>query len=1279
MALIDNVRYYGSFTGKDDSDERCLMKKVSSEDMCKGCPVRRDFFWKATSSHVPPKMFALYENPTQLLRCILSEQKDHKRCFYEIITSDRKPYFDFDLEVEDIPSHITDCKEFAHQCLSDVLSSIIQVFRDVGVTLKLDKDILLYAARRPDEVNDKYSYHIVINNYYQRTVEDSLKLFNSVNSLVSDEHKKRNGKTILDGAVYSKNRMFRLLHCTKYDSDRVKDILSSYTMVDGRVISHPIFEEGTVDYFTASMISRTYGCTLLPEFVDITQALTIDSNGRSINVPSTRNSASRNYVDREPLSKEYRKIAVDIMKQKIFSYNGVQTSLKSDGSFHDGYGIKLTHNNHGYDCIICNRKHSNENPYLAVSNHGNVYFHCRRAEDSVFIGTIEQLRQQNINEEDEEVPNAPRRIEQAIPNILYKPTVGPISQSIQPVIVPQQQMPVVMQTAAPPQSVFRPELSLPPVKDTKGIDELEQMTYIIKYPTFTRTEKRVISSVKVEYIESIRGVEFNPKFVLHTRAAVSLAIKLIEEGLYVKYQKLHNMRTSNLKHEVELATSELIRLNDFNKKNGKGRGHQNLFGYLNETNNEYFINAQILLRSTIAKLGDTDYAILEEKTRGVTDEKSIVSGNQGFEFMKQYKNMHLTGQLSSHWNINMLDVLSDLFTCRDIRSYDGNRIEAASYSGLVFNPTQKSLFTSKYTPEGIYEPYINSFTGAIIIPKIYPNIKEEIAAVKTSVTNEQFQGYLWSKALKNPIMKHLWYACEPNKCNKDNVKDPLSWERFIWVLTFFREMLVYKKKVPAMLILCGDTGSGKSTILTELVRKVLGGDYVKEDNNIDPNGRFNYAGFEKILAWIIDDGIGDWCWKDARTFANTTKAIITNPFISIESKGIDKFCAQNFVNVMMAINDPSSLYIPADERRYMMPDFIRLSGTAEGERILHASVSAIHNNDKQVISEFLSALDNFGLTQDEMTTLGVDRITARPDIFFKPPPTSEIKRALVSKSLSPIARFKQTITDAVIRGGVFQDKELLSCVNGRYYFGTGDNMTEIRKYGSDSDGELVMYQNICYSPKEMYDIYKSFMQDTYKGKLQPESDASFTKSFNKNIPTEEVLDGICCINRAKRNSHVNEGIGYGCIGYSFTPGRITKDMTGYHKDLTPMPEYLDRLVTWTDGNKYRYADVIAYHDGLFGEYETLPTHIVSTADPEGLLIANKPKPVDLTPLVIPSTGTSTAHELSTLEIIQFELMSVEEKIVYLIPYKTDNVNLKLLAATMQLAEKKAVFSDPRMR
>lgn len=279
-----------------------------------------------------------------------------KRVFYEVILGEfaQKPHFDIDLSGESSPESPGESEIYQpHYLVQALILAISKTLSEMEVVLDIERDVLIFTSHGPS----KKSYHVVIANYCHSGNLEAEAFYRRVVEKLAHPR-----VDAIDHAVYSSVQQFRMLGSQKYESNRPKIFRPTFEF-DDRIYTHKLHEKPRNsehhDYlvFEQSLVGNVSRCKTL-----------------------------RSLLPQLP-AYDFSRSSLDLTEETVKT---VLTMISSDFRFSSVQGgmILLKRIRPSF-CIICQRQHEHENPFLTVSNN-QVYFHCRRSskQESLTIGTV---------------------------------------------------------------------------------------------------------------------------------------------------------------------------------------------------------------------------------------------------------------------------------------------------------------------------------------------------------------------------------------------------------------------------------------------------------------------------------------------------------------------------------------------------------------------------------------------------------------------------------------------------------------------------------------------------------------------------------------------------------------------------------------------------------------------------------------------------------------------------------------------------------------------------
>lgn len=308
----------------------------------------------------PFKNFAVFRSAyTLLLECV--KTPDIKRCFFEIIRANhsQKHYADIDIKLEDdklteqFHHTIEEKIAIANIIVAEYISAILKVNPEIKTT-----DILVFNSNS----SNKRSYHIIVDRWYFPTCKQNKEFFKKCIEYIPLSHRK-----YIDNRMYKPNQQFRLFLSTKCGKNRTKVLDPQSPWKSSEIIEDP--NQMLKEIFYASLITLTdIGCQMIPyEYED----------------------RSEYYATRDLDDKECDAVI------KIFRTFEDASSFEIIG-IKSGSLLVLRRRRPSY-CKVCCRTHDHEHPFVYTTFDNNVYFSCRRCDESQLLGNINNFTEKKEN------------------------------------------------------------------------------------------------------------------------------------------------------------------------------------------------------------------------------------------------------------------------------------------------------------------------------------------------------------------------------------------------------------------------------------------------------------------------------------------------------------------------------------------------------------------------------------------------------------------------------------------------------------------------------------------------------------------------------------------------------------------------------------------------------------------------------------------------------------------------------------------------------------------
>lgn len=295
----------------------------------------------------PPFHFFSIFTPLYIFGKEMLKEDPDKRNFFEVIlgTRPQKPYFDIDINDPNV-------KESEGLDLIDKLKKAILV----DERLK-ESDILVFSSHG----TNKLSYHVIVNNWCLPDYNSNKVYCSKIISRLPDSY---HMKRFMDDTMYKSIQQLRIFGNTKVGVSRFK-ILDGHSLS----VTDRDYRYKFMTILLNSLVTNTSSCRIL-EYTELIQKVWTGSN--------------------EDLSPE----EIKVVENLPFILDGTFEILDVKGRL-----IPLKRKSPSF-CLLCQRVHENENPYLTFSNDSNkIYIHCRRSKEDKFEIWSNNLPPESLSKE----------------------------------------------------------------------------------------------------------------------------------------------------------------------------------------------------------------------------------------------------------------------------------------------------------------------------------------------------------------------------------------------------------------------------------------------------------------------------------------------------------------------------------------------------------------------------------------------------------------------------------------------------------------------------------------------------------------------------------------------------------------------------------------------------------------------------------------------------------------------------------------------------------------
>src|SRR5665647_110986 len=151
-------------------------------------------------------LYSLFQDTFEFEKYLYEIESQHRN-YYEIILSNTIQFPRFDLDYPDETN-----EDYTDSKVNKLIEIVIQILEEKEIKLDLEKDLLIYSSHS----QIKKSYHIKINNFVHKNQEEAKYFYDLIKSKLPSNF------TGLDPKVYNSNQQFRIVHCQKSNSNRIK-------------------------------------------------------------------------------------------------------------------------------------------------------------------------------------------------------------------------------------------------------------------------------------------------------------------------------------------------------------------------------------------------------------------------------------------------------------------------------------------------------------------------------------------------------------------------------------------------------------------------------------------------------------------------------------------------------------------------------------------------------------------------------------------------------------------------------------------------------------------------------------------------------------------------------------------------------------------------------------------------------------------------------------------------------------------------------------------------
>lgn len=272
--------------------------------------------------------------------------------FNEVIAKWKPRRIYFDIEYIKNNKYIFDPSSF----IEKLIDGISDELKSLGHELKIESVFILDSSRLKDDGSYKYSYHVVITDFYLQDAGQSSVFADKVKARMAKTAINREFLTAIDDNVYTSNRLMRMAGCTKLGQNAPLNIYD----------------------FTYKGETRTYDCNFDNELETweylLTNTIIQNTSGIEIYYPIAK---IQTYEYDTELTQDTYNAVVSIMEQAMDI-----TELETrEGEVAFSLG-KITPSSIIFDreapsfCSICKRVHDSVGYILFINLNGNISRMC---------------------------------------------------------------------------------------------------------------------------------------------------------------------------------------------------------------------------------------------------------------------------------------------------------------------------------------------------------------------------------------------------------------------------------------------------------------------------------------------------------------------------------------------------------------------------------------------------------------------------------------------------------------------------------------------------------------------------------------------------------------------------------------------------------------------------------------------------------------------------------------------------------------------------------------
>jgi hypothetical protein len=290
---------------------------------------------------------------------------------------------------------------------------------------------------------------------------------------------------------------------------------------------------------------------------------------------------------------------------------------------------------------------------------------------------------------------------------------------------------------------------------------------------------------------------------------------------------------------------------------------------------------------------------------------------------------------------------------------DENPVVAELLKNAFFVMRSRKAFLGRYVEGGLPEFFRISELRPYYKNQEFMNGRRRLSPLDAWLEHPQrvtYDGVVFSPQAQTPRMLNLWqgFACKPveGDCTKflRHIHDNIcagNEHHYRWVLAWMAHSVqkIGLQRVGVTLVLRGEEGTGKGVFFNAL-GSLFGQHYVPVSNPRHLVGNFN-AHLAAAAFVFADEAL----FAGGQEQAAALKALITEPTINIEYKGLEVITLDNHSTIGMATNSEWAVRAGKEARRFTVLDVSK--GAMQNHKYFAAIAEELRNGGREALLHLL--------------------------------------------------------------------------------------------------------------------------------------------------------------------------------------------------------------------------------------------------------------------------------------------------------------------------------------